>query len=153
MPRFKGVTVFRFRLLNLFVDHLLLRLDCRLLLFVFHKGRANKRQIVVHLVRIVEKGEEAIVVALRNRVVFVVMATSARKGEPEPNRADGFGPVKQGSIAELLLIRTAFRISQEFAVKGSGKSLIARGRSPAICSIANSSMGMSAFTALRTQFR
>ena len=118
--------MFRFRLRNLLVDHLLFRLDCRLLLFVFHKGRANKRQIVVRLVRIVEKSEEAIVIAMRNRVVFVVMATSAREGEPEPNRADGFGPVKQGGIAELLLIRTAFRISQSLAVKGGGESLAGR---------------------------
>ena len=54
------------------------------------------------------------------------MATSAREGEPEPNRADGFGPVEQGGVAELLLIRTAFRVGQSLAVKGSGESLVGR---------------------------
>ena len=93
--------------------------------------------------RVVEEGEQPIILLLRERVELVVVALGALDGQAQDALADGVHAVEHGLHAELLGIDAAFlvdhRVAQEAGGDDAGPGWRPGSRSPAICSMMNRS--------------
>src|SRR5262245_24862860 len=72
---------------------------------------------------LVEESEEAIVLTLRDRVEFMVVALRATERQAEPDRRGGVDTIDRGFDPKLLLVDAAFVIDLGVAVKSSGDEL------------------------------
>ena len=70
------------------------------------------------LIAVVERGEELVVLALADRIVFVRVTASTTDGQSQPNRARCFRAVKASLDAPLFLVRATFGVGQRLPVKG-----------------------------------
>ena len=81
----------------------------------------------VGLVRVVEEREDAVVLFLRERIVFVVVALRALDGDAEDALADGVHAIEHGLHAELLGIDAALLVDHRVAQETGGHVLILGG--------------------------
>ena len=120
-------------------------------------GQVRRRgDLEFGLIRVVEEGEELVVVALSDRVVLVVVALGAADRQAEKDGARGVDAVDDRLDPELLDVDPPFLVDLRIAVEPGGDPRGERGfrrRSPAIWSIVNWSNGMSALKASMTQSR
>ena len=116
-------------------------------------GRHAQRR----LVGVVEEREQLIELALRDRIVLVIVAAGAAHRQPQKRRAGRADPIDHGLDAKLLRVGAPFLVDQRVAVKARGDrcwSSVALGSmSPASCSMVNWSNGKSRFMAAITQSR
>jgi hypothetical protein len=89
----------------------------------------RRREVRVQpaLVHVVEVGEQAVVVVLRDGVVLVVVAARALEREPEESRAEGVHAVGHVLDAVFLLDAATLVGLAVQAVEGRGQALVARG--------------------------
>ena len=80
----------------------------------------------VRLVVVVEEGEHAVILLLRQRIVLVVVALGALDGQAEDALADGVHAVEHRLHAELLRIDAAFLVDHRVAEKAGGHDLVLR---------------------------
>ena len=86
-------------------------------------GLGRLRRAQVDLVGVVEEGEELVVLALRQRVVLVVVALGAADRQAEPDRRRRVDAVDDRLDAELLLVDAALVVGQRVAVEAGGQLL------------------------------
>ncbi len=77
----------------------------------------------VGILRVVEKGEELVVIALGDGIEFVSVTLGATHGESQPDRPRGVDPVDHGLDPELFAVRAAFLVDEGVAVEGGGDPL------------------------------
>ena len=75
------------------------------------------------LITAVEKGEQAVVLPLGDRVVFMGVALGATHGQSQPDAAGGIQPVNHGLDPELLLVGPSFSAREGVAMK-TGRDLL-----------------------------
>src|SRR5262249_20859668 len=83
--------------------------------------------MITAISRIIEEGVEAVVLLLRDRIVFMTVALSAHHGKAEPSRRRRGHAVLDRLGAILLGITTAFVIDFRIPVKAGGDLLLQRG--------------------------
>ena len=87
-------------------------------------GRVDER--VLRFVGVVQEGKQAVVIALRQRVVLVVVALGTSERQPHPDGRGRADPVDHGMEAKLERIDPALFVEHRVAVKSRGHDLIAR---------------------------
>ena len=80
----------------------------------------------VGFVRAIQKSEQAIILFLQERVVFVVVALSTLDRDTQDALADGVHAIEHGFHAELLRVHAAFLIDHGIAQKTRGHPLVLR---------------------------
>ena len=78
------------------------------------------------LLDVVEEREELIELALRDGVVFVVVAAAAVEGQPEPRRAGCLDAVDDRLNAPLLRDESALAVDPVVAIEAGGNELALR---------------------------
>src|SRR5262249_43512016 len=73
---------------------------------------------------VVEQGEDAVVLLLRDRVELVVVALAAVEREPEPDGAGGRDPVVDGVPAELQRVGPALLVQHRVAMEAGRDFLV-----------------------------
>ena len=91
------------------------------LLLLLRRWDFDERLIVV-----VQEGEELVILALQNGIVFVVVALTAVDREAEPRFADGVHAVNHRFGAELLGLDAAFLVKHRVAHEAGGDALVER---------------------------
>jgi hypothetical protein len=104
-------------------------LALQLLLFIRHFEHWPGLRIAATTIdgRIVEEGEQLVVVALRKRIELMVMAPAAVERHAEPHRSRGFGHVHHVVDAILGRDASAFAINHVVAAKACRQSLLVAG--------------------------
>ena len=102
-----------------------MRFDPRPLRNVFVSRCFDHRLIVVRVVigRVVEKGQDLVVLALRERVVLVFVTAAAAERRAHPHLHRRVDPVHHGLDPELLVVGSALRVGHGVAMKARGDAL------------------------------
>ena len=80
----------------------------------------------VRLVRVVQEGEDAVVLLLLERIELVVVALRALNGDAEDALPDRVHPVEHGFHAELLGVDAPLLVDHRVAQKAGGDDLVLR---------------------------
>ena len=83
-------------------------------------------QVEVRFVGVVQKGHQAVILTMSDRVVLVSVALAAAGGQPEPCCAGRRDPVSHCVEAKLQRINAAFFVEHRVSVKASRDPLIDR---------------------------
>jgi hypothetical protein len=76
---------------------------------------------------VVEERHEAVVVALRERIVLVVVALCAGEGSAQPDRGRRVHAIDERLPARFLDVDAAFLVEERVAVEAAGDELVRRG--------------------------
>ena len=82
---------------------------------------------MVAVLRLVQDCKEAIVLFMRDRVVFVGVALSTSHGHPHPDLHGGVDPIDNGRDTKLLIVCAAFAVRHGIAMKCRGDQLVLGG--------------------------
>ena len=118
---------------------------------------ARQRSVDVLLFGVFEEREDRVVLLLADRIELVVVALRAAHGQPQPRGADGVRAIddllEAGFGAIDARLRDWSACCEEIRWRLAAPMVAFGSRSPASCSIVNSSNGMSRFSASITHCR
>ena len=120
--------------LDLLVRHADLTIEALQFLRLLGRGHAQKRFgiTIAHAVlaafgHVVKEGVDAVIVPLRERIVFVIVALRATDRQPEPGDASRVDAIDHVKIEILRIDQAAFVAGHDIAVK-AGRDLLVDGR-------------------------
>ena len=87
----------------------------------------RRRHFDERLVVIVQEGEELVILALEQGIVFVIVALATIDGEAEPGLPDGIHPVNHRFGAKLLRLDAAFLVEHRVSEEPGSHALVEGG--------------------------